>query len=276
MRRFKNIFEYAFLFGLNGLMLWYFRGYLNLLIAVAMIVFLVLDVTSVLVLKRYLSISIEVPGEQMPKNTTFVVRVNVRNQSVIPLINGVIRLQIGNVFMGETAGQDIEIPLKPLAVTGLGLPLCSACVGDVEIRTEKIVLTDFLGMFCTEREASAADHVFIIPRGETEQEFSLNAFEKGMNEVEETQMRGSDFSDVSQIREYIPGDAIINIHWKLSAKKRCVDGKRAVTDVVTEASRRAETGKVVRGGSRPYDRNAVFIRGIFAHEPRTVHAVLVE
>lgn len=219
MRRFKNAFEYVFLFCLNGFMLWYFRGYLNLLIAVAMIVFLVLDVTSVLVLKRYLSISIEVPGEQMPKNTTFVVRVNVRNQSVIPLINGVIRLQIGNVFMGETAGQDIEIPLKPLAVTGLGLPLCSACVGDVEIRTEKIVLTDFLGMFCTEREASASNHVFIIPRGETEQEFSLNAFEKGMNEVEETQMRGSDFSDVSQIREYIPGDAIKNIHWKLSAKK---------------------------------------------------------
>ena len=97
--------------------------------------------------------------------------------------------------------------------------MCSACVGDVEIRTEKIVLTDFLGLFETERDAFAEDHVFIVPRGETEQEFSLNAFEKGMNEVEETQMKGSDFSDVSQIREYIPGDAIKNIHWKLSAKK---------------------------------------------------------
>ena len=219
MKKFKNIFEYVFLFCLNGLMLWYFRGYLNLLIAAAMILFLVLDIISVLILKRYLSVSVVVPGEQMPKNVTFVVRVNVRNDSVIPLTNGVVRLRMGNVFMGETVEQDIEVPLKPLDVTGIELPLCSACVGDVEIRTEKIVLTDFLGLFETERDAFAEDHVFIVPRGETEQEFSLNAFEKGMNEVEETQMKGSDFSDVSQIREYIPGDAIKNIHWKLSAKK---------------------------------------------------------
>ena len=213
MKKFKNIFEYVFLFCLNGLMLWYFRGYLNLLIAAAMILFLVLDIISVLILKRYLSVSVVVPGEQMPKNVTFVVRVNVRNDSVIPLTNGVVRLRMGNVFMGETVEQDIEVPLKPLDVTGIELPLCSACVGDVEIRT------DFLGLFETERDAFAEDHVFIVPRGETEQEFSLNAFEKGMNEVEETQMKGSDFSDVSQIREYIPGDAIKNIHWKLSAKK---------------------------------------------------------
>lgn len=219
MRKFKNIFEYVFLFCLNGLMLWYFRGYLNLLIAAAMILFLLFDIISVLILKRYLSVSVVVPGEQMPKNITFVVRVNVRTDSVIPLANGVVRLQMGNVFMGETAEQDIEVPLKPLDVTGIELPLCSVCVGDVEIRTEKIVLTDFLGLFETERDAFAEDHVFIVPRGETEQEFSLNAFEKGMNEVEETQMKGSDFSDVSQIREYIPGDAIKNIHWKLSAKK---------------------------------------------------------
>lgn len=219
MRKFKNIFEYVFLFCLNGLMLWYFRGYLNLLIAAAMILFLLFDIISVLILKRYLSVSVVVPGEQMPKNITFVGRVNVRNDSVIPLANGVVRLQMGNVFMGETAEQNIEVPLKPLDVTGIELPLCSACVGDVEIRTEKIVLTDFLGLFETERDAFAEDHVFIVPRGETEQEFSLNAFEKGMNEVEETQMKGSDFSDVSQIREYIPGDAIKNIHWKLSAKK---------------------------------------------------------
>lgn len=200
-------------------MLWYFRGYLNLLIAAAMIVFLAFDVMSIFILKRHLSVSMDVPSEQMPKNITFVVNVNVRNKSVIPLTNCVIRFQIGNVFLGEMVEQDIEIPLKPLDVTGIELPLCSACVGDVEIRTDQMVLTDFLGVFRTVREASAADHVYIIPQGETEENFSLNAFEKGMNEVEETQMKGSDFSDVSQIREYIPGDAIKNIHWKLSAKK---------------------------------------------------------
>ena len=31
--------------------------------------------------------------------------------------------------------------------------------------------------------------------------------------------KGHDFSDVSDVREYIPGDKLMSIHWKLSAKR---------------------------------------------------------
>ena len=31
--------------------------------------------------------------------------------------------------------------------------------------------------------------------------------------------RGNDFSDVQEVREYIPGDKLMSIHWKLSAKR---------------------------------------------------------
>ena len=35
----------------------------------------------------------------------------------------------------------------------------------------------------------------------------------------ESKKKGYDFSEVTGIREYIPGDKLQNIHWKLSAKK---------------------------------------------------------
>lgn len=219
MKRFKLIFEYLFLFGVNGIMLWYFRGYLNLLIAVGMVLFLLYAVISVHIVKRYLSLSIDIPAEQLPKNTVFLVKVKVRNRSVFPLVNCRIRMRTGNVFLRETAEHDMVVPVKPLDVTEIEYPLSSSYVGNVEIMAEKLILEDLLAFHSVKAEVSASQNVYIVPGGDTEEEFSLNAFEKGMNEVEESNLRGSDFSDVSQIREYIPGDAMKNIHWKLSAKK---------------------------------------------------------
>ena len=40
-----------------------------------------------------------------------------------------------------------------------------------------------------------------------------------MLESEESSKRGNDFSDVQEVREYIPGDKLMSIHWKLSAKR---------------------------------------------------------
>jgi hypothetical protein len=40
----------------------------------------------------------------------------------------------------------------------------------------------------------------------------------GMTEVEESAKKGNDFSEVTDIREYQPGDRIRDIHWKISAR----------------------------------------------------------
>ena len=41
----------------------------------------------------------------------------------------------------------------------------------------------------------------------------------GMSESEESQAKGNDFAEITDVREYRPGDRIKDIHWKLSAKK---------------------------------------------------------
>ena len=47
----------------------------------------------------------------------------------------------------------------------------------------------------------------------------MSDMSRGMTESEETLKKGHDFSDVSDVREYIPGDKLMSIHWKLSAKR---------------------------------------------------------
>lgn len=219
MKRFKYIFEFVFLFALNGFMLWYFRGYLNFVIAAAMLVFLLYAVLSVHIVKRYLSFSIEVPSEYMKKDMAFTVKLKLENRCILPLVNCRICLRTGNVFIGQAAQNDLVVPVRPRGAVVVEYPLRSAYVGKVEITAEKLVLEDLLFFHSVTAAVSDTKSVYVIPDGNTDEEFSLNAFERGMNEVEESKLKGSDFSDVSQVREYVPGDAMKNIHWKLSAKK---------------------------------------------------------
>ncbi len=219
MKRFKYIFEYIVLFLLNGIMLWFFWSYLHLLIAAAMILFLLYAVISVHVAARYLSLSVQVPGEGMPKDTTIYVRIRLQNSSVLPLVSCRLRLRTGNVFTGEKVENDLVLPVKPRGVAEVDYPLRSAYVGNVEVSAEELVLEDLLHFHAVTKKVAVTKNIYIVPRGTAEENYDLNMFERGMEEVEESTLKGSDFSDVSQIREYVPGDAIKNIHWKLSAKK---------------------------------------------------------
>lgn len=67
MKHVKHILEYIILFALNGVMFWFFRGYLNLLIAVFMLVFFLYAFFSVYIVKKYVSLQIDVPAEYMSK-----------------------------------------------------------------------------------------------------------------------------------------------------------------------------------------------------------------
>ena len=84
---------------------------------------------------------------------------------------------------------------------------------------ERFELEDMLGLHSVILPLSVEEHIYILPEGTMEAELDLNAYQAGMAEVEESKLKGNDFSDVSEVREYIPGDAMKNIHWKLSAKK---------------------------------------------------------
>ncbi len=219
MRHFRNMLSYLFLFLCNGIMLWFFRGYLNLLIAVGMVVFLLYAVISVHIVRRYVSLEIETPAEYISKNTEFFIKVRLHNPCVLPLVQGQVFLYTGNTFMGKQEENILTLPLKPSGTAEILYSLTSSYVGNVEIRAEKIVLYDLLGFHSVTVKIGTEENVYIIPAGDGSDEYTLNDYEKGMDEVEESKLSGSDFSDVSQVREYIPGDAMKNIHWKLSAKK---------------------------------------------------------
>nr|MBP3597868.1 DUF58 domain-containing protein [Eubacterium sp.] len=215
----KHVLEFWVLFGINGVMLWFFRGYFYLVIAVAMLLLFLYAMISVHVVKKHVTISVQMPGTTLPKGTKFFVKITIRNQCFLPLVKGKLSLRVGNDFIGEPQELDLILPVNGKGEDSTLLPLSSSYVGKVVVCAERFELEDMLGLHSVVLPLSLEEHIYILPEGMMEEELDLNAYQAGMAEAEESKLKGNDFSDVSEVREYIPGDAMKNIHWKLSAKK---------------------------------------------------------
>lgn len=104
-------------------------------------------------------------------------------------------------------GYELELPIRPT------LP------GLVEIEVKSIKIKDLMGFCFLKKTVNAHADLTVMPELINEMEYEKTALEQGMLESEESSKRGNDFSDVQEIREYIPGDKLMSIHWKLSAKR---------------------------------------------------------
>lgn len=214
-----HIFEFLLLFAINGIMLWFFGGYLNLLIAVMMLLLLLYSIISVHVAIPYLSVEILMPTGYVEKNTPFHVKVQLKNRCVLPFVRARIKLLAGNSFYDSLAEQDVTVSVKPFGVTETILPFRSEFAGYIEIQAIRLTLFDFLSVHPVKKDIAADGSIGILPKPDWAEDYPLNDFSVGMKEAVESRMTGSDFSDVSQVREYIPGDSMKDIHWKLSAKR---------------------------------------------------------
>lgn len=84
---------------------------------------------------------------------------------------------------------------------------------------DKIILEDLLGFLKKKVSVSVQGECLIFPEGEALCKEAGAIYLQGVTEAMESKEKGYDFSEITGIREYIPGDKLQNIHWKLSTKK---------------------------------------------------------
>jgi hypothetical protein len=113
----------------------------------------------------------------------------------------------------------LSMPVRLHSRYELDIPMKLSMSGNIRYRVEIVRLLDFLGFVEVRRKIDIKAETLVLPASEEEYKGSMSDISEGMTEVEETKKRGYDFSDVTDVREYIPGDKLMNIHWKLSAKR---------------------------------------------------------
>lgn len=154
------------------------------------------------------------------KNNPVTGTVILENKSSFPGMRICCQLLAHNRLTQEEERRILSFFVPPGGKTNKNFQITSGYCGYLDVKIEKIYLFDWFGIAAMKKSVSEEVHTSILP--ETFQPHIL---------LEQTQIRqeeaehwsptekGYDQSEVFSLRDYVPGDSLRQIHWKLSAKK---------------------------------------------------------
>lgn len=229
VKRIFRIIGYLILFAINAGLLWFFHSFLNLAIMAVMVFFPVISILATKWVADRMSIHWEGPYESMEKGDEFQVRLGIHNPAWLGVMNCKFMLEVSNLFYGTSRQHELRVPIRARKGQTVTYPVTITKCGRIEFRICYAVLEDFLGITSFRREFADPYVAVVLPSQQGEIETDLNGYTEGMEEVEESTKKGSDFSEVQDVREYLPGDKLQNIHWKLSVKRDMLMVKERVS-----------------------------------------------
>ncbi len=179
----------------------------------------ILSFIGVFVLRWGIDLKLRAPEEIVEKNDTAYLILDLVNRSIIPSLDAEVLLESENSFYGDKGTTVLSLPVKAIGNYEKYIPIKYSMNGRYEYRVSAIRFRDMLGIISLKKKLDRKCEISVLPSSDIHRQFSTSDMAGGMTESEETMKKGHDFSDVSDVREYIPGDKLMSIHWKLSAKK---------------------------------------------------------
>lgn len=219
MLRIRNVLRYAIAIALNIFIMIAFHSYVNFILLIGMVLFPFYSIYGVRKVGQGLTISVQAPGEDMTKGEEFVVHITVDNPVWHPLVNVTALIEVENTFYGVKGKHELNLPLRAHGKTKVDYPVVMERCGHFVLRVQQLQCIDLLGIYQVTIPMQAITECILLPHGEPREQEADVLYQKGVSEAMESKEKGYDFSEISGIREYIPGDKLQNIHWKLSSKK---------------------------------------------------------
>lgn len=229
IKRIFRIIGYSILFLINAWALWYFHSFLNLSIMVLMVFLPIASIVATKFVADRMSVAWDGPIDNMNKHEEYMVRLQLSNPVYIGIMDCKLNVSVSNLFYQTTKIHELKAPLRARTGQTITYPVTSRQSGRVEFRVQQVTLEDFFGFVAFHRHFDDAYIIYVLPDAGSKVNTDLNAYTEGMAEVEESNRKGSDFSEVQDVREYQPGDRLQNIHWKLSAKRELLMVKERVS-----------------------------------------------
>ena len=171
-----------------------------------------------LCLRKRLRVRVEAPAVAR-KGDEGGVMVWLENPTLLPALRIRCRVTVRNQLNGESCTQHVMTWAFPKGKRRAYLRLGSEYCGRIRISVEQVKLYDCLGLIgvpcgCTgEAHMTVQPDTFpirvnLIPNPDSQEDSDSYSQERP----------GADLTETFQIREYVPGDSIRQIHWKLSGK----------------------------------------------------------
>ncbi len=221
----ENIFRiigYALLFMVNAITYWFLHSHFNFMVMVVMIVLPIISIAMALHMRSRLTGEVWckcAKGEYGKQGEEIYFLLKFNNPTWWVSLDMKVDVEVSNSFFGTKGDMRFSIPLHSKKGYQIELPLLAHLPGLVNVEIKDVIIKDLMGFVYLKKSINTSGEGIIMPRVFEGGDYDKNSLESGMLESEESTKRGNDFSDVQEIREYIPGDKLMSIHWKLSAKR---------------------------------------------------------
>ncbi len=221
----ENIFRligYCILFAVNALLFYFLHSHFHFVVLIIMLVAPLLSIIINIILIKTISVTVDNPAGTNStgrQNEEIFFNINLNNKLPLLTLDAKVKIKTENTFFGTSGTKVFSVPVYAFSGYRLSLPIKPTLPGVLKISAEGIKVKDLMGFTYFSKKINVTSDVTVLPIYVSDIDFDFVNIEKGMLESEESSKRGNDFSEVSDIREYIPGDKLMNIHWKLSAKR---------------------------------------------------------
>ena len=190
---------------------------------VLLIVFSALPVIMFIIsftVKKKTTAEFAVKSNTAVKNQSFSIQLCVENNSIFPVGKAEAHIEYYNIFNNKINSFEMFFPMQSKNTQRITFQLSSKYCGILKIRSAYIKIFDPLRIFKMKAGKNIVTQIAVMPEG-YEVDGIVNYSDRTIEEstkFSETQA-GDDPSEVFDLREYVPGDKLNRIHWKLSSKK---------------------------------------------------------
>ena len=243
----------------NFLLFFALRGYFFLVMAILLTAFVPLSFCMAWPLTGSVAadIACELPCEErvIRQNEQVQIIFSMINKSWLCALNGIGLLSAGNSFYKTADRQKLLLSIPPHGKKQFQMTVTVTDLGRIHFLCQELIITDLLGIFLVHTDCGAEYSFYVLPKTDDSIDARLPDSDSGMAELSESPRKGSDYTEVSDIRAYVPGDRPRDIHWKLSARQGELMVKERVTLSGSEQilllelpSEKAKAEKLLREG----------------------------
>ena len=219
---------------------WAFHSYFFLTGAMILIVLGIADVVNLYGTVRNVEIKLKGNKADCYKDIITGIFIEVKNNSFAFSQNMYLKLLVENEFYQEKKYHILNLPAEGKHYNITEFPVEFLNMGKIKIQLEEVKISSLLGIWEQKKQLKEELIFYVFPKemGMGKEVERYDGIREQVEEREEEgRKKGYDFSEMMGIREYIPGDRMRDIHWKLSGKKDEL--------MVIERANRSDVGEIL-------------------------------
>ena len=208
---------YVLLLAAAALIYIFTNTYYTLTLLAVCVVMPVISLVLMLIAGREIAIELELPQTAEKKAASLTYRIS--NPGRYPVARITFQIRLENQMTGAFRERRVSATAGSRETVTAELSLQNSKVGTVVVSTNKIRVYDAFGLFVFRKSDLPDQAVIIYPDMRNVEVHMENPVENtGDGSRYSPDRPGQDVSEIFALREYVPGDEIRKIHWKLSGK----------------------------------------------------------